>query len=611
MIKRPVIIDCDPGLDDAIMLFLAKQIYEIDVLGITTVAGNVSLDYTTQNALNILSMLDWNIDVYRGCQKPIKRKAIDATHIHGINGLKSVILPNSHKKAKHDAISFMYEQAKKYPQQLELLAVGPLTNIAQLIIDHDDIKSLIKSITIMGGSFTHGNITPAAEFNIYADPEAAKIVFDSKIPISMIGLDVTMKDGFTQKEIDEMIVPNNPISKAIKSILDEMIFKKGSLFPPYAFIHDAMALIYMIDPSIVDGKNYYVDIETESPLTLGQTVIDYLGVKKQVPHVFVPLKLYPYRYKSLMRKRLAAYHENNHHQIFILGSLNMDLVYSLNRIPEQGETYHSNSFMQNSGGKGSNQAVSCRNFGLNTSLIGAVGNDGYAEILLNDLIDYHVDISYVKRSSLPTGSAVILLTKGDNRIILNAGANHSVDIEQITHAISNSNIGDFFLTQFETPIGVVKDSLLLAKKKGLITILNPSPVYEVNSDLLNHVDILIMNEIEAASLSNKSIDDQDIIPYFLSKGVHQIIITMGSKGVLYNDQKSICFKPSLKTQVVDTTAAGDTFIGALLSEFSRKSTIHDAVQTAIYAATMAIEKEGAQKSIPKRDDVIERFYKHS
>ena len=308
-----------------------------------------------------------------------------------------------------------------------------------------------------------------------------------------------------------------------------------------------------------------------------------------------------------MKKRLSLFHQNNSRQIFVLGSLNMDFVYSLDRIPEQGETYYSNSFMFNSGGKGSNQAVACQNFGLNASLIGSVGNDLQADILLNDLLNYDVDISFIKRSHFPTGNAVILLTKGDNRIILNGGANHDHNLSHIAQALSDSKPNDYFLTQLEIPLEMVHQSLILAKKKGLVTVLNPSPVQRLEESIFEYVDILIMNEIEASQLSNKLTKSTEIIPYFLSKGIQQVVITMGAKGVYYNDNQSICHKASLKTKVVDTTAAGDTFSGALLAELSRKSTIHDAIQMAIFASTMTIEKEGAQKSMPTRQEVIHRF----
>ena len=308
MNKKPIIIDCDPGIDDAIMLFTALQCEELDILGITTVAGNVSLNKTTQNALDILDYCKSSVPVYRGMAKPLSDINIDASHIHGDDGLKGVLLPKSDTKANEDAVSFMAKELLNRPNEIELLAVGPLTNIAELFTRFPRTIDCLDRLVIMGGGHAMGNITPSAEFNIYADVTAAEIVFSSGVEIHMIGLDVTMLDGLSKKELSSLYTKHNAQTQTISSMLDRMVFAEGALFPPFAFIHDAMALIYVLDPSIVQMNKHAVAIETNpDSIAYGRTVVDVFHVTGDDKNTFVASNLDKDKYKEILFKKLRKY----------------------------------------------------------------------------------------------------------------------------------------------------------------------------------------------------------------------------------------------------------------------------------------------------------------
>lgn len=305
--KRPVIIDCDPGIDDAIALIIAFKLTELEIKGITTVAGNQTLDKTTRNALALVEAFGQNIVVARGSEYPLFREQVTAGYVHGKSGLKNLILPDPKADALPDAISFIYEEAKKAQGQLEIVAVGPLTNIAQLLLIYPDVKTLIKKVTIMGGGHQFGNITPAAEFNFFADPEAAKIVFESGLDLVMVGLDVTVADGLSIEDIDLLFKTSNPEIEIISFILKDMINAEGSGYKALAYIHDAMALLSLTYPKMLEGDDYHVDIETKSPLAYGKSVVDIYGVTHKPTNAWVALKVNSEVFHTAMKESLEVY----------------------------------------------------------------------------------------------------------------------------------------------------------------------------------------------------------------------------------------------------------------------------------------------------------------
>lgn len=270
-----VIIDTDPGVDDAFALLLAMRSPELKIEGITAVAGNVPLDLTLPNALRMVEIAGRDdIPVAAGAKGPLLRRLVTATYAHGENGLGGASFPEPKRKPIRDpAADFIRQTVRKYPEEITLLTIGPLTNIAAALNSDADLARMVRGLVMMGGSLSGGNITPAAEFNIYVDPEAARIVFQSGIPITMVGLDVTRKTSLTDEHVKTLEVAQNPVSQAGATIARNAINhnrERGFLSGPN--MHDSLAVAGFLDPSILQFQDYYVDVETTGELTAGETL---------------------------------------------------------------------------------------------------------------------------------------------------------------------------------------------------------------------------------------------------------------------------------------------------------------------------------------------------
>ncbi len=291
---KKVLIDCDPGHDDMIALMLACASDKLEVLGVTTVAGNQEGEKTFNNALKILTLIDRkDVPVARGFDKPILRELVTAPEIHGVSGLDGADLPIPEVRPSNlHAVDFIINALLESDEKLYLIPTGPLTNIGVALLREPRIKKKIERIVLMGGAAFDSNITPAAEFNIYVDPEAAKIVFESGLPLTMVGLDVTNKAIFSFKDIDRLEKFNGKVSKVVAPLL-RFFAKANHEFFGFkgAPLHDPLAVSYIIDNTILDTKFLHVDIETYGQFTRGQTVVDIYGVTKKVLNAEVALGL--------------------------------------------------------------------------------------------------------------------------------------------------------------------------------------------------------------------------------------------------------------------------------------------------------------------------------
>jgi len=270
-----VIIDTDPGVDDALALLLAMRSPELRIEGITAVAGNVPLALTLPNALRMVEIAGRDdIPVAAGAKGPLLRRLVTATYAHGENGLGGVIFPEPKRKPVDDpAAEFIRKTVRKYPGEVTLLTIGPLTNIAAALNADPELAPMMRALVMMGGSLSGGNITPAAEFNVYVDPEAARIVFRSGIPVTMVGLDVTRKTSLTDEHVRVLEAAQNSVSQAAATIARNAINhnrERGFLSGPN--MHDSLAVAGFLDPSILQFQDYYVDIETAGELTAGETL---------------------------------------------------------------------------------------------------------------------------------------------------------------------------------------------------------------------------------------------------------------------------------------------------------------------------------------------------
>jgi len=286
--KNKIIIDTDPGQDDAVAILLAlASADELDILGIVAVAGNVSLAQNARNARKVLELGGRkDIPVYAGCERPIKRRLVTAEHVHGDTGLNGPNLPDPtiELQAQH-GVDFIIETLQKEPMgSVTLCTLGPLTNIAMAMVKAPGITRRIRKIVMMGGAyFEGGNITPTAEFNIYVDPEAADVVMRSGVDIVMVPLDVTHQVLATKERIAAIRASGNAASIAVTQMLEfSERFDLGKYGWPGAPLHDPCVIAYLLKPELFEGRHINVSIETGSELTVGMTVADYWGVTGKV-----------------------------------------------------------------------------------------------------------------------------------------------------------------------------------------------------------------------------------------------------------------------------------------------------------------------------------------
>ena len=290
MTQRKIIIDTDPGQDDAVAILVALASPEdIDVLGITCVAGNVPLDLTTRNARIVCELAGKpEVRVFAGCDRPLGRDLVTAEHVHGKTGLDGPDLPEpTMAMADGHAVDFIIDSLRDHaPGTVTLCPLGPLTNIATALQKAPDIARRIAKIVLMGGGyFEGGNITPAAEFNIYVDPEAADIVFKCGAPIVVMPLDVTHKALVTKDRNDAFRDIGSPVGIAVAQMTEFFErFDKEKYGSDGAPLHDPCVIAYLIQPDLFQGRHINVEIETNSELTMGMTVADWWGVTDRAPN---------------------------------------------------------------------------------------------------------------------------------------------------------------------------------------------------------------------------------------------------------------------------------------------------------------------------------------
>jgi purine nucleosidase len=288
MPPRKIIIDTDPGQDDAVAILLALASPELEVLAITAVAGNVPLALTQRNARQIVDLSGKSVPVHAGRDAPLHRKLVTAEHVHGRSGLDGIVLLDPvtplHPQPGVEAI---IECLRSHPPgTITLCPLGPLTNIAAAFLQAPDIIPRVAEVVLMGGAyFEVGNITPAAEFNIYVDPEAAEIVFKSGVPLVVMPLDVTHKALTSREWVEEMRGLGTPVGQAVASWTDFFerfdTAKYGSAGAP---LHDPCVIAYLLEPALFTGRHVNVAIETVSELTLGMTVADWWRVTGREPN---------------------------------------------------------------------------------------------------------------------------------------------------------------------------------------------------------------------------------------------------------------------------------------------------------------------------------------
>lgn len=306
----PIILDCDPGHDDAVAILLACASPELEVRGITTVAGNVPLDKTSKNALKICELAGLNhIRVYAGMSRPMVRALFTAEYVHGKSGLDGPDLPEPARQLEPaHAVDFIIEELRSAAEPITLIPTGPLTNIAMALVKAPEIKSHIKEIVLMGGAIREGNTTPSAEFNIYVDPHAAQIVFHSGAPVTMIGLDVTHQALVLPERLERIRAIGSRTANAVVQLMEfYQRYDRRKYRMAGAPLHDPCAVACVIERGLFETKLVNVEIETSSELTIGRTVCDLWEVTDRPANAHVGLTIDHERFFDMLIERLAVY----------------------------------------------------------------------------------------------------------------------------------------------------------------------------------------------------------------------------------------------------------------------------------------------------------------
>ena len=309
MDKHFVWLDCDTGTDDAAAILCANRLPELEIVGISAVAGNVELEKTYRNALRLNRLMGTDYPVYQGAEKPWRKELETGYRYHGENGLGGVELPlpERYPEVTEKAWDALYRAAVRYEGALELIATGPLTNVATALVKYPDLNKYLARIVIMGGSAGAGNRTPAAEYNIYADPDAASAVFQAGIPLVMCGLDVTMKAYFMEEDLLAVKAGGTTVGRLFHDSLQAPLQTQHGTGVK---LHDVVAVMYAARPDMFEGKMAGVRVETRGGCTNGKTVTDLYSDKKfPDKNVFVVLDIDHARFVREVSELLLSYRD--------------------------------------------------------------------------------------------------------------------------------------------------------------------------------------------------------------------------------------------------------------------------------------------------------------
>jgi ribokinase len=623
------VIDTDPGIDDALALMLALRAPEIHVELLTTVAGNVSVDVATANACRLVALLNpstWPV-VAQGSARPLRRPLYTATATHGQDGLGGLTQlqradgslqypPPQRPTAQRQAVQRLLTLVETYGQDLTVIALGPLTNIARAIMHAPQTMQQLGRLIIMGGAVAvPGNVTAVAEFNIFVDPHAADIVFRAGLPTTLVPLDVTRQVRLTRTVLRAWR-SGSKLAHLIRQMTRHIL--QGPRGQHGMAMHDPLAVAVALDPSLVQLTPVPLWVETQGEHTLGMTVVDQRTSERQAEapaSIAVALEVDVARVLALFAERLFASSARHRHQpqpharVLVVGSANTDLTVYTPHLPTPGETVLGHELLTTFGGKGANQALAARRAGAQVTFIARLGQDSYGNAYAHYLRHEGLDVSALQwDTTLPSGLALITVdSAGHNQITVAPGANSALQSRDLQGIDDYFMPGQIVLTQLEIPLATVTMVLRRARAAGLMTVLNPAPAQALPARLSRYVDLLIPNEVEAAALCRQTVrtpqQARRAARLLQHMGYRMVVITLGQHGVVYTAGQEAVHLPGLKVPVKDTTAAGDTFVGYLACALAEGQPLPAAVRLANAAAALSVTRPGAQPAIPTRHHV--------
>jgi len=623
MEARPVVFDTDPGIDDAFALALALASPELDLRLVTTVFGNTDIASVTRNAGLLLSALDApdSVTLARGNAAAVRGPRRDARYFHGIDGLGGAVawLQKKHitaRKAQAQGVQKLVHAARTFGRDLTVIAVGPLTNIARALVTDPAAMSTIGQLIVMGGAVrVPGNVSAGAEFNFYADPAAAALVLDAHLPLTLVPLDVTTQVRCSPTLIRTALAGRRDLrASLLRRMAKHTVSRQAQGFA----LHDPLAVAIAVHADLVETEQLPLQVLSGSDAAQGITLEDRRDrSESQTTGALtrVALRVDADRALALFAERVFGVNNiaskqvpQTPAQVIAVGGANVDLVVHTRTAPRLGETVTGDALTQVAGGKGANQAVAACRAGAQVSFIGTLGNDPYGQSLNTALATEGIDLRGVSISTQASGVALITVdAQGQNQITVAPGANWELDADALDQSVDFWQGARVLLIQFEVPMAAVLHALRRARKLGIRTIVNPSPIRKSPRSLAPLVDVLVPNEVEAQALSGQAVTSIKSAYAALDRlavlGFHCVVLTLGARGVVWSHACSRGHCKALKCKAVDTTAAGDTFTGYLSAALAQDQPLPSAIEFANRAAALSVQRHGAQPSIPYRHEL--------
>ncbi len=557
---RPFYLDCDTGIDDAVALTYLVATPSVDLRGVGTVSGNTDAVTAARNTVDLLALLDRpGVPVAIGAQHPLGgRSGGGSPEVHGAGGTGGVPLPRAGAgPVTESAEAMLIRLAHEHPGELQVVAIGPLTNLARALRQDPALPELVGGVTVMGGAaLVPGNRTPVTEANILHDPEAAAEVLGAAWEVTLVPLDVTMVNLLDEDQREQIATIDHPVMPPLAAMLERYAAFYAEVFGrPVSAVHDPLAAAVAagtVRLGLAPVVRVQVDL-TDGP-GRGQTICDLRGRYAGHPGAAgarcrVVLELAedfaPHLLSAFRRLGPSAQEESVRPGLTVVGSINIDLTAVCERLPAPGETVGGATLLRQPGGKGANQAVAAARLAGRSRMVGAVGDDPDGDVVLRGMAAAGVDVTGVRRVPAPTGTALIAVDRqGENQIAVCAGANAEVSLDDVTFGPE-----DVVLCQLEIGLGAVREA---ARRAPGFFALNAAPALPLPGDLVDRCDLIVVNESEYS-----------LIPELADAKL--VAVTYGAEGsAIYHHGRRVASAPGNEVAVVSTVGAGDAFCAALV-----------------------------------------------
>ena len=653
---RPVVIDTDTGVDDALAIVLALRSPELRVELMTTVAGNAGLRAVTDNARRMLALLDPEEPprLVRGAARPLRGRLNTAPDIHGDDGLAGLsrlqdrdgrlLFPASAGPVPggEGAAQAIVAKAREHGETLTIVALGPLTNLARALDADAGAMRRVGRLIVMGGAIeAPGNVTAAAEFNFHVDPVAADRVLASGMRITLVALDVTRRVRLPWTLVrDSLRGDRSPLARALRHFTRRLASR--DLGMP---LHDPLATAVVIDPGLVRTRPQPVRVETTGTHTRGMSVADRRPARKSrrtggtaaggAPAlVDVAFDVDPERVLELLSERVfgASRPTERRADVVAVGGANTDLTITTRTLPRPGETVTEGVLHTGFGGKAANQAVAARRAGAEVALVASMGDDSYADRYLAHLRAEGIDINAIARDRREASGVALIMVDaaGHNQIAVASGANARLRPAQLKAGLRRIRTGGVVVAELGVALATVESAFRAGRRAGATTLLNaapvpapttpapaaassaaapgdPPPAGPLPESLVTLTDVVVVNEIEAEQLVGVSVTGivqaRRAAKALVAAGFGAAVVTLGERGAVWIAGTDTGRAAAPKVKAIDTVGAGDTFVGYLAADLARGVPLGESVGEAVRAAALAVTRRGAQPGIPRRADL--------